>query len=228
MTDRETPQAGDARPDPGGGTPDPARSHAGRTGPARVAGRHDARADARPLGTGDVPQVATNAPSSFTAGAIDPVRTGTVRAPVRAPSAARPTADTPAVAAAAPADARAVRDRPARPGRAAKVWATPPLTVAPKPGSPAAARQAGAAGFRRRGALRERPGRRVRRPRRRGFRFRAARPVSRRLGPPTRGRARRGPYGRRRPSRSPADPSFRRSSRQRKTAPRASPGTFPP
>ncbi|MER7978442.1 hypothetical protein [Streptomyces sp. NPDC095817] len=147
MTDRETPQAGDARPDPGAvrRTP-PGATPAGPVPPASRAGTTPAPTRARWVRATSL-GVATNAPSSFTAGAIDPVRTGTVRAPVRAPSAARPTADTPAVAAAAPADARAVRDRPARPGRAAKVWATPPLTVTPKPGSPAAARQAGAGGI---------------------------------------------------------------------------------
>ncbi|MCX4916656.1 hypothetical protein [Streptomyces sp. NBC_00687] len=147
MTDRETPQAGDARPDPGAvrRTP-PGATPAGPVPPASRAGTTPAPTRARWVRATSL-GVATNAPSSFTAGAIDPVRTGTVRAPVRAPSAARPTAGTPAVAAAAPADARAVRDRPARPGRAAKVWATPPLTVTPKPGSPAAARQAGAGGI---------------------------------------------------------------------------------
>ncbi|MGW6492683.1 hypothetical protein [Streptomyces sp. NPDC055056] len=147
MTDRETPQAGDARPDPGAvrRTP-PGATPAGPVPPASRAGTTPAPTRARWVRATSL-GVATNAPSSFTAGAIDPVRTGTVRAPVRAPSAARPTADTPAAGAAAPADTRAVRDRPARPGRAAKVWATPPLTVAPKPGSPAAARQAGAGGI---------------------------------------------------------------------------------
>ncbi|MFD6299451.1 hypothetical protein ACFWFU_32000 [Streptomyces sp. NPDC060235] len=147
MTDRETPQAGDARPDPGAvrRTP-PGATPAVPVPPASRAGTTPAPTRARWVRATSL-GVATNAPSSFTAGAIDPVRTGTVRAPVRAPSAARPTADTPAAGAAAPADTRAVRDRPARPGRAAKVWATPPLTVAPKPGSPAAARQAGAGGI---------------------------------------------------------------------------------
>ncbi|MET7739872.1 hypothetical protein [Streptomyces sp. NPDC005385] len=136
MTDRETPQAGDARPGPGAvrRTP-PGAAPAAPVPPAPARARW---VRATSLG------VATNAPTSFAAGAIDPVGSGTVRAPVRTTAAARPAADSPAAGAPGGPDSRAVRDKP---GRAAKVWATPPMTVPPQPAPSVAAREAGTGGI---------------------------------------------------------------------------------
>lgn len=117
MTDRETPGAVDAHPD--STTAD--RPPPGPTPAVPTRGRW-----VRSTSLG----VATNAPSSFAAGAINPVRTRSVRTPATSGAAATPTV-------------RSVGDLR---GRAAKVWAAPPTAGAPRPSAPVPARETGGGG----------------------------------------------------------------------------------